>query len=214
MFEKYEGKDFGESFVERYLANGFGAMTKSEIDILVFHLLSKTKQMEDLKNYEIANMLKVTETRVKYLRLHGSLRYEVVNHKKVMLRILGRVLESIQKSEIIDGHIIIALEDPVEQREFEHAAKNTGRHIKYTLNKETLGISLQTLLDIISTFFDDPDEQFKQIVQENIEDSDLAKKITKGAMTRRQRLNLVGEHLNEKSGLIGVVKGSIMTLIA
>ena len=33
--------DFAERFFQSYLALSFGAMSKSEIDILVFHLLSR-----------------------------------------------------------------------------------------------------------------------------------------------------------------------------
>ena len=36
MLTAEESKDFGAKFIERYLAYGFGSMTKSEIEILIF----------------------------------------------------------------------------------------------------------------------------------------------------------------------------------
>ncbi len=34
-----EKEKFAETFVEKYLTQGFGSLPKSEIDLLVFHLL-------------------------------------------------------------------------------------------------------------------------------------------------------------------------------
>ena len=38
---------FGKNFIERYLAYGFGSMPKSEIDTLVFHLISESEAIKN-----------------------------------------------------------------------------------------------------------------------------------------------------------------------
>ena len=81
-------ENFGKEFLEHYLSGSFGSMSKSETEILIFHLLSK--HFENSSNYEISNFLKISETKVKNLTLNAHLRYGQSNKdilKKIMLRI-------------------------------------------------------------------------------------------------------------------------------
>ncbi|WP_181001199.1 hypothetical protein [Campylobacter concisus] len=66
-------ENFGKEFLEHYLSGSFGSMSKSETEILIFHLLSK--HFEISSNYEISNLLKISETKVKNLTLNAHLRY-------------------------------------------------------------------------------------------------------------------------------------------
>ena len=66
-------ENFGKEFLEHYLSGSFGSMSKSETEILIFHLLSK--HFEISSNYEISNFLKISETKVKNLTLNAHLRY-------------------------------------------------------------------------------------------------------------------------------------------
>lgn len=58
-------QNFGKEFVEKYLAGGFGAMTKTEMDILIFHLISESSDIRGKLNYEVANKLLIPESKVK-----------------------------------------------------------------------------------------------------------------------------------------------------
>jgi len=73
MLTNDQYKKFGEKFVKRFLAHGFGSMTKTEIDILVYHLLSEDKEFKGKSNYHVANKLQITESRVKSLSLNAAL---------------------------------------------------------------------------------------------------------------------------------------------
>ena len=64
---------FGRVFLENYLSHGYATLPKREIDILVFHLISESKDIKNKDNYTIANKLRLTETRVKSLRLAAPL---------------------------------------------------------------------------------------------------------------------------------------------
>jgi len=77
-------KEFGEKFVERFLAFGFGAMTETEMDILVFDLLSESEEIKDKSNYHVANKLQISESKVKSLRLNAMKKYKQANYRAVL----------------------------------------------------------------------------------------------------------------------------------
>ena len=49
-----EKQKFLDEFQPKYLASGFGSMPKSEIDLLIFHLLTHTREYRGKTNYELA----------------------------------------------------------------------------------------------------------------------------------------------------------------
>ena len=205
MLTEEQNKKFGQDFVERYLSHGFGSMTKSEIDILVFHLISESAQIKGKSNYQVANLLRITESRVKSLRLNASLKYAPANHKAVLGDIVMRIIEEMQKPDFEDRLVTITLENPVEQREFEHAAKLAGRNIEYGLNRELLKLSPLALFEIIMANLENPEREFKVIIQSSIKEKDLQEKLIRDSLTMRQRINELGEEISGKSGLIGLL---------
>ena len=72
-FDDNTYKEFGKSFVGRYLHNGFSSMPKRELDILVFHLLRCSPELTGKSIYELSNIFKISEAKVKALILEGSL---------------------------------------------------------------------------------------------------------------------------------------------
>jgi DNA-binding CsgD family transcriptional regulator len=77
-------KEFGKKFVERFLANGFGAMTETEMDTLVFDLLSESEEIKDKSNYYVAKKLQISESKVKSLRLNAMKKYKQENYKTLL----------------------------------------------------------------------------------------------------------------------------------
>ena len=136
MLNNEQKKLFGKQFTERYLAHGFGSMTKSEIDTLVFHLLSESNKIKNKSNYEISNILKITESKVKSLRLNASLKYKQADHKAVLGDIVFRIIDVMSKPDFTNGVVTITIENPVEKRELEYAIKKTGRNIEYGINRD------------------------------------------------------------------------------
>lgn len=121
---------FVKAFLERYLGNGFGTMQKREIDVLVFHLISDISQIKGQSNYEIANFLKVSESRVKSLRLDAGLRYRPASHKAVLGKVVMNIVDRMKKPDFEGGYLSMTLEDPVEKRELEHAVKQSGQQVE------------------------------------------------------------------------------------
>jgi len=207
-----EKHEFAEQFVERYLAQGFGSLPKSEIDLLVFHLLTKTHAYRGKSNYEISSLLKIPESRVKTLRMNSALKYEDINSKSVLSRIIQRFVESEQFAEFEGGKVELSLEDPIEKRELENFLKVRGHHAEYTLNSEVLRISTVRLFELIVENLEAPRDRFNEIVQANIGDAAKAIELTEGALTLGQkftRLRKEALSANTMRSLIGAAAGGL-----
>lgn len=205
MLTEDQYKEFGEKFVERFMAHGFGSMTKSEVDILVFHLLSGSAEIKNKSNYHIANKLQITESKVKSLRLNSALKYKQANHKDVLASIVTRVTDEMGKPEFEGDKVTITLENPVEQRELEHAIKSVGRNIEYGINRELLKITPIALFELVVSNLENPEQEFNNIIQAQIADQDKQNRIINNALTFRQKLNKVGEEISDKASLISLL---------
>lgn len=213
MLRGKDAEGFAESFLDRYLANGFGSMQKREIDVLLFHLLSSIEQIKGKSNYEIANFLKIPEGRVKSLRLEATLKYQQANHKAVLAKIVTELIDEMKKPDFAGGYLSVALEDAVQKREFEHAVKKSGYQVEYGINRELLKIKPLSLLAIIVENIDNGEREFIKLVKDHITDKEKQAKVLDKALSLRQKINKVGEELSEKSGLVSLLAsaGSLVT---
>lgn len=177
MFNASEAADLGVAIGQMVDSRGLGAISKKDYELLVFHHILKSKDFNNKWNYELANRLKVTESKVKSLRLESSIRHEYVNHKKVLGNIVGKIIDEINKPDFVGIEVFISLENPVERREFEYAIKLTNHAIEYGINKEILKIKASALFEIILANVEKPEETFKKIVRTNIQDKVNQEKI-------------------------------------
>ena len=95
-----ENEQFVTQFTLKYLQNGFSVMPKREIDILIFHLLRQTKQFKGKSVYELSNLFKMSEQKVKSYILEGALRHTEINHKAEVGRVVERYINNLQKFDI------------------------------------------------------------------------------------------------------------------
>jgi hypothetical protein len=203
-----KGKDaeaFVETFLSRYLERGFGSLQKREIDILVFHLLSSVPAIDGRSNYEISNFLKISEGRVKSLRLEAALKHQPANHKAVLGKIVLELIDAMTKPDFDGGYVFVALEDPVQKREFEYAVKRTGYPVEYGINRELLKVKPVSLLAIVMENIEDGEKEFVRLVKAHISDKAKQAKVLDKALSLRQKINRVGEELSDKAGLVSLM---------
>lgn len=187
MLTQRENQDFGAFFVEQYLANGFGSLPKSEIDLIVFHLLVKSAACRGKSNYELASLLKIPESRIKTLRLNSALKYEEINSKAILGRVVVRLVGSEQFAAFESGKVEVSLEDPIEKRELENFLKSKGHHAEYTLNSEILRIEPVRLFELIVENVDRPKQEFNELIQTHLEDRAKAEELANNALTLKQK---------------------------
>lgn len=203
--EAVELTALGKAINQLVTDRGLGAISKKDFELLVFHHLSNTTTLAGKDNYSLANHFKVTETKIKSLRLESSLRHQPADHKQVLKRIAQRVLDQAKNSDVENGKIVITLEDPVERREFEYAAKQANHRVEYGLNRENLEISLLALFEVVLSNTEDQETALRNIVQAKIADKRKQKELLDQSLTKDQRVGGIGKYFVEKGLLSNVV---------
>lgn len=188
-----EKQDFYDKFMELYLSMGLGSLPKREVDLFVFHFLTKSSEYRGKSNYELANAFGVPESRIKALRLNSALKHEDINPRAVLSRIVDRLVHSEQYANLTEGKIEVSLEDPIEKRELENFLKSRGHYAEYTLNNEVLKIYPVRLLELIMEHVGRANEEFDQIIRANIEDRVVSDRILSDAPTLKQKINKLRE---------------------
>ena len=168
MLTEQEAKELGKAINDLVLDRGLGAISKKDYELLIFHHLGKSGELRRKGNYYLANKLKITETRIKTLRLEACIRHAPANHRAVLGDIVSRIIEKLSRPEFSGEEVSITLEDPVERREFEHAVKSARHNVEYGINREILRISPLALFEVILGNLENPASCFKEIVQTNI----------------------------------------------
>jgi len=195
---------FSETFLEKFLQNGFGTLPKREIEILIFHLLYKNSSFfHDKSNYEMANLLKISESRIKSLKAEANLKYQRVEFKDALREIAEDLF--VKKTihyESYDDIIQFYLEDPALMREFEFAVKQLGYSTDTSFNREIVKVKNVVFLDIFIKNFDDTESKFLEIAKEKIKHEKDLKRIIDKSIPRLERLK---SFMNDYSVPISIV---------
>ena len=188
---KSEAAGFSARFLSVFLANGFGAMPKREIEILVFHLLTETKAHGQLTSYELSNKLRISENRVRTLRLEASLRYRQSSHREAIQRLGVMFLKDAAIRPVIEGnYLLMEVEDPVLQRELEEAARKAGYYADSSFRRQIVRIKPHVFVKIFADCFGEIEKEFVQIVKKEIEDESEVQRLLDKALPLGQRVEL------------------------
>lgn len=177
-------ENFGKEFLEHYLSGSFGSMSKSETEILIFHLLSK--HFEISSNYEISNLLKISETKVKNLTLNAHLRYGR-NNKDILKKIMLRICDTLDVNfdENI-GEIKISVENPVEKRELVNEIKKLGSYADFSFNNEILKIKINFFLKLLNRLVGE--DNFKKVFQKYLKEKTIQNDALYSSLTTCQKV--------------------------
>jgi hypothetical protein len=188
-------KEFGKKFLGTYLSLGFGVLSKKETESLIFSIIEKTTEFKGKRNYDIANELRITEARLKTLRLEAAMRFATLNYKAH----LGNIVQTFLDRDVIPAlntdKIELLLENPVEKREYENAVKVAGQHVEYGRNREIVVTTPAALLAVIVSNAEKGQEHFKSIVQANIANAKQQKEILNASLTLPQKISRLAEGL-------------------
>jgi hypothetical protein len=208
MLKPQEAKALGEAISNLVKERGLGAISKKDYELLVFHHLTAGSALQQDGNYHLANKLKVTETKVKGLRLEASIRHCPANHKAVLGQIVHRIICELSKPEFKGDEVVMTLENPIDRREFEHAVKRTQHNVEYGMNREILRIAPIALFEVILANVDDAETHFKKIVQACIETQKRQEDILDDSLTLRQKINKLGEAVTSNEAAVAMLSAA------
>jgi hypothetical protein len=143
-------KEILAEFLNHFLDRGFGSVSKSETDIYLFHLLQKYERENSLNltNFEWSTFLKISERKIKNLRLEVGIRYDSDDDRdelnswiKLLRLITEGYLEFKGKTEVI-----LIIENPYLLRFLESKTKEmrlaTG---DYSFNPEKVTFKIKSI---------------------------------------------------------------------
>lgn len=209
MLTNIEALELGKAFAQLVQERGLGTLSKKDYELLLFHHLTSSVAMRSDWNYALANKLRVTESRIKSMRLESSIRHRPANHKAVLAAIVQRVIDAMSRPEFSGDIISITLENPVERREFEYAVKLAKHTVDYGINREILRISALALFEVILANVDQAETRFRDIVQANITIKSRQAEILDKSLTFRQKVNKLGEQVSNSGGAVAMLTGAV-----
>ncbi len=202
MLTDQEATELGKTISQLVKDRGLGALSKKDYELLIFHHLSTSKELGSDWNYVLANKLKVTETKIKSLRLESSIRHKQVNHKAVLGEIVQRILDEMNKPEFSGGLVSITLENPIDRREFEYAVKIAKHSVEYGINREILKIAPLALFEVILANAEKAEARFKEVVQACIKTKEKQQEVLDKTLTFRQKINKLGDEISNNGGAV------------
>ncbi|HEQ3434960.1 TPA: hypothetical protein VGS73_003734 [Vibrio cholerae] len=151
-------EQFLDTFLERYLERGFGTLSKSEIDMLMMHLLLENSDLRYKPNHEISVALKITETKVKNLKHRASLQFvsDSDNHVK------AEFLALLHKAQLTgeNGKVVVVIEDAFVKQGVQAKLKALGHFADNSFNSELVKISYPSFIALLEDFYSQEDVEF------------------------------------------------------
>lgn len=146
---------FGQAFADSYLATAFGALPKSEVDLLVFGLLIQTGVLQaDQPIYDMARSLNITPAKARNLLFQHQLRTlddDALNRSVLIAVRHGRYSVDQQR-------LSLGIESPLVRSAIEARSKAKGVFADISLSGEILRIPM-TQFGVFITAFLSQDQQ-------------------------------------------------------
>jgi len=140
--------------------------------------MNETRLLNGFDNHVIANILKLSETRVKSLRSEVSLKYKPVSSGDALKKIACMIFDKhLIKPEIIGDNIEIFIEEPELIREFKYAVKKLGHIADSSFNSEIIRVKTHVFVAIFLENFDEVKDKLKLIIRDDYPQDQLAKKV-------------------------------------
>ncbi|HCG7120905.1 TPA: hypothetical protein NJ321_004562 [Vibrio parahaemolyticus] len=173
--------EFLDFFLKRYLERGFGTLSKSEIDMLLMHLIMEHSDLKYKPNHEVSLDLKLSETKVKNLIHKAKLQF-IENHDEyVKAEFLALLHKS--KLETSKSKVIMVIEDAFVKQGIQARLKSLGHFADNSFNAELVKISLSSFYDLLRSFYEASDVAlFEQEINEALENDDENKIEFKGLL--------------------------------
>lgn len=205
--------DFSIEFLRKYLESGFGSLSKHDIDLLVYHLITqKTELLKNKTIYEQSNLLRVTEFKIKNIQLEAYLKYNSKNSITNLNAVIDKIESGAIKPEIENGRIRFLLDSPILKREIENCIKLLGHVVDYSFNKDVVSIKIVPFISAIKSIQKEKGDELEAEITKELrsqfkEEHKKVKEIE--AMSISEMLKKIGSNLSTNT--LKTVTTSILT---
>lgn len=142
--------EFVFELLDFFLDKGLGSVSKYETDIFIFYIIEKYQKQKGKKssNFELSSLLKISERKIKNLKLEVGIRYssnEEDDELSSWLKLLELISEGFLEFESAEK-IILTIEDPYLLRFIEHNLKISKQpSTDYSFNSERVKLKVSSL---------------------------------------------------------------------
>ncbi len=151
IIDKQEKQILNE-LLDYLLDQGLGSTNKREFDIFLFHLLEKYNSKMQLSNYDWSSLLKISERKVKNLRIETGIRFhsnDKNDESKQWIKLLDLIRECYIECESTKN-FTITIEDPYLLRFLDHQLKQLKLpSADYSFNPERIRFKNKSLEKLI-----------------------------------------------------------------
>jgi hypothetical protein len=169
-FTKEEKAGFFDKIAECFYHNNFGQLSKSEMDLMMFHfylekLISDnvnpdgTIDYRKCSDYKISKDLGITQQRVRNLKVKNQLTYPMEYDWK---RALATLTENARYDKST-GKVVLNIPDPNLYLEIQNFIEDQGAYIEKQLNSKVLQIRAEYYIELIINL--EPENSKKKIIK-------------------------------------------------
>ncbi len=175
-----QAKRFSRNFVKSFASPAFGAISKSEVDNLVFELLIEAGALDPKSQaYEIARDLNVTPTKARNLLFQWQLRN--LDDGSTFNNDLIAALATVRFGK--DGNLLVfGIESPLLREELRSRLKRMGIYADASFSSEIVRLSVKHFVEFLDAFLDQ--ETKKTIHEALIKDGQIKDKSFKAVAFR------------------------------
>ena len=145
---------FTRGFLETYLRDGLGVMSKKETEILVVSQMDKLGVLRDLGNSEASRLLRIPESRIATLRYESLLRYppedpKVYVQRELMIALLRSDFDQLQTN----GRILLMIENKYARSYLKGEFTKQGKVLDRSFDRDIASARPEALFSVLALLF-------------------------------------------------------------
>ena len=148
-----EYTEFGREFLDRFLTVGYGTYSKNDLQDMMLYVINRVsarRPVDTSSNYDLARLLKVTEPKVKTIRLNIALKFFTADERKqILFRFFERIRDGKVMVEADERTFQFVVENIVDRREIENQLKLSGVTLDYRNNREIVVIKKEHFFKLL-----------------------------------------------------------------
>ena len=145
--DEKKARDFAEGFIKSFTSPAFGAISKTEVDNLVFDLLIKAGALKPKSQiYEIARDLNVTPAKARNLLFQWQLRS--MDNEDELNKALKTALTSARFTSN-SGSLVFGVESPLVREELRSRLKSKGVFPDSSFSSEIIKVSVEHFVEFL-----------------------------------------------------------------
>lgn len=202
-----ESRDaFLEELLDAYVdGQGLGSMPKPDLDALIVHLYCKYAMNGRFDSFELSQIFKIRESRVKSLIHNASVKFDSIDESGAWVKISKDISKSRFEVDSLErAQVRFKLENPALHRFLQKRVRKHEGTITYSASTEAITINLQLLFIVLDEVYDSSQSEF------NTDDMDEIRPLIEKTITA------IGKSLGKKrlkELLAGEAKGSKLGVI-